>query len=579
MKTAYSYIRFSSHRQADGDSLQRQTELRDNWLARHPQVKLDNTFKLHDLGMSAFHGKNATVGKLRTFLDAIKGGKIAPGSILIVESFDRLSRQGIDEGYDLVKSILKAGVKIVTLSPEREFDTDATKSLSRGALEIQLILERAAEENERRSERVGKARASGRERARSGEVITKQVPAWIKWADKKLSIDRDKAKTIRRMFRMTRQGVTLTSIAKTFNTESVPPLGRAEVGGEKVEWSASLVHHILKNRATIGEYQPYTGKGKDRKPSGETIANYYPAVIDRDEFDAVQLAMRGRKSIGRRERERGVNIFAGLLRSARTGKSLVVRQPEKRAEDSKRPNREASIFPRHAGFGRSAKWVSFPLRSFEKAVLSQLMEVTAADIQADDPIGDRVKLSEARLTELNSLAKKWRAKMDDPDLVDVVAEKLKELEQEKREVTARLNEARQEGAVPMSEAVGQFHTVGQQLDKDNSDENRIRCREALRFVVDSVWCLFMPGKGKRLAAVQVWFKSGAHRDYVIMARPGGASRHGPWPAVWAVRSLADAGLPTIDLRNKKAAEGLERALTKHAEKVMAKLGTPVPLDK
>ena len=88
---------------------------------------------------------------------------------LLVESFDRISRQGIDEGYDLIKGILKAGVRIVTLSPEREFDASATKSLSKGVLEIRLILERAAEESERKSDRVGAAwDADTRRAARPG---------------------------------------------------------------------------------------------------------------------------------------------------------------------------------------------------------------------------------------------------------------------------------------------------------------------------------------------------------------------------------------------------------------------------
>jgi DNA invertase Pin-like site-specific DNA recombinase len=134
---------------------------------------------LRDLGVSAFRGSNAAVGNFRTFLDAVKSGRVREGSVLVVESFDRISRQGIDEGYDLIKGILKAGVRIVTLSPEREFDRDATKSLSRGALEIQLILERAAEESETKSKRVGQARARDRERARRGEVVTSACrPGW-----------------------------------------------------------------------------------------------------------------------------------------------------------------------------------------------------------------------------------------------------------------------------------------------------------------------------------------------------------------------------------------------------------------
>src|SRR5437660_720341 len=156
MKTAFSYVRFSNPEQAAGDSLHRQTERAQDYCRRLGWA-LDDTLTLRDLGVSAFHGMNAAVGNFRVFLDAIKSGRVAPGSVLIVESFDRISRQGIDEGYDLIKSILKAGVKIVTLSPEREFDRDATKSLSKGALEIQLILERAAEESETKSKRVGEA--------------------------------------------------------------------------------------------------------------------------------------------------------------------------------------------------------------------------------------------------------------------------------------------------------------------------------------------------------------------------------------------------------------------------------------
>src|SRR5262249_4375800 len=143
-------------------------------------------------GVSAFKGMNALVGNLGVFLDAVKRGLVPPGSVLICESLDRISRQGIDEGYDLIKRILKAGIVIVRLSPEREFDISATKSLTKGALEIQLILERAAEESETKSERVGDAWREKRRRARAGEtqrptkrmgtgsrVVTHRLPAWV----------------------------------------------------------------------------------------------------------------------------------------------------------------------------------------------------------------------------------------------------------------------------------------------------------------------------------------------------------------------------------------------------------------
>src|SRR5262245_23575302 len=113
--TAYSYIRFSNREQKKGDSLRRQTEQAEAYAARRGWT-LDTSLNLRDLGVSAFRGDNALVGNLGVFLDAIKRGTVKPGSVLIVESFDRLSRQGIDEGYEVVKKILKAGIIIVTLS-------------------------------------------------------------------------------------------------------------------------------------------------------------------------------------------------------------------------------------------------------------------------------------------------------------------------------------------------------------------------------------------------------------------------------------------------------------------------------
>src|SRR5947209_6172576 len=175
--TAYSYIRFSSSAQAEGDSLRRQTERAEDYCRRRGW-RLDTSLTLRDLGESAFRGDNALTGNLGTFLTAVERGNVTPGSVLIVESFDRISRQGIDEGYEVVKRILKSDVRIVNLSPEREFDRDATKSLSRGALEIQLILERAAEESERKSDRIGRAWAEKRKGARAGGGMTERVPGW-----------------------------------------------------------------------------------------------------------------------------------------------------------------------------------------------------------------------------------------------------------------------------------------------------------------------------------------------------------------------------------------------------------------
>src|SRR5262249_51989725 len=133
-RIAYSYIRFSHRKQREGDSLRRQTELAESHCQRRGWT-LDSSLNLHDLGKSSFRGKNALFGNLGLFIKAVETGDVKPGSVLIVESLDRISRQGIVEGFDTIKKILRAGILLVTLSPEREFDESALRSLTKGSLE------------------------------------------------------------------------------------------------------------------------------------------------------------------------------------------------------------------------------------------------------------------------------------------------------------------------------------------------------------------------------------------------------------------------------------------------------------
>src|SRR5437016_5712371 len=219
---AFSYVRFSSRKQEQGDSRRRQTDLAEAYCQRRGWTLSQKSYQ--DLGVSAFRGKNALVGNLGEFLKAVQSEAVPPGSVLIVESLDRISRQGIDEGYDVVKRILKAGIRLVTLAPEREFDASATKSLSKGALEIQLILERAAEESERKSERITAAWAARRKKARRGEdvVVAGPLPSWIEKKGSKLHLIPERAAVVRRIFNLAASGYGRSRIVQTLKAEGVP---------------------------------------------------------------------------------------------------------------------------------------------------------------------------------------------------------------------------------------------------------------------------------------------------------------------------------------------------------------------
>lgn len=119
----YSYTRFSTPEQAQGDSHRRQTEAARRW-AEAKRLTLDERLRLHDLGVSAYRGANAdTDSGLGGFLHACRTGLIAPGSFLLVESLDRISRMTPRRAQRLMDDIVDAGVTVVTLNDGQEYDS------------------------------------------------------------------------------------------------------------------------------------------------------------------------------------------------------------------------------------------------------------------------------------------------------------------------------------------------------------------------------------------------------------------------------------------------------------------------
>jgi DNA invertase Pin-like site-specific DNA recombinase len=126
-KQAYSYIRFSREHQSEGDSLRRQLEATRVYCKRKGLV-LNESLNLRDLGVSAFHGRNAEKGALGRFLQAVQAGSIPAGSALVVEGLDRLSRQNPWATVSLLKELKDFGIEIhltmadMVISPDEQDD-------------------------------------------------------------------------------------------------------------------------------------------------------------------------------------------------------------------------------------------------------------------------------------------------------------------------------------------------------------------------------------------------------------------------------------------------------------------------
>src|SRR5262245_48854726 len=182
---AWSYLRFSHPSQRDGASVDRQDGLRDQWLARHPDVHFDTSLTLRDPACSGFTGEHRTNPDrhaLAMFLKLVEKGRVRPGDYLIIENLDRLSREDIWPALDLVSSLVKAGVRIVQLLPvEQIIDKNS------GPMVVMMVimeLSRGHGESLLKSQRVGDAWRRKREALRrEGRVLTRTLPGWVREVD------------------------------------------------------------------------------------------------------------------------------------------------------------------------------------------------------------------------------------------------------------------------------------------------------------------------------------------------------------------------------------------------------------
>jgi DNA invertase Pin-like site-specific DNA recombinase len=322
----FSYLRFSSPEQARGDSFRRQTEEPEIW-CKERGLELDNSLNLRDLGRSAFRGGNAQFGALRVFLDLVESGRIERGSILLVESLDRLSREAVLDASARLLDLIRAGITVVTLSDGQEYSESRLRADWTPLIMSLLVMARAHEESVLKSQRVGKAWAQKRLKAQeTKQAQTAICPGWMRLSGNPRSgsyeLIPDRVEIVRRIFAETIGGHGRRAIAKRLNAEEVPTWGVGKKRGTR--WHDSYVQKILNNPAAFGVGEPL-GKvaGGDGSVPTTPIAGYYPAAIDEETFYAAQAASKANGTgSGRPGAHR--NSLRGIAKCAACGANMVV---------------------------------------------------------------------------------------------------------------------------------------------------------------------------------------------------------------------------------------------------------------
>jgi DNA invertase Pin-like site-specific DNA recombinase len=320
---AYSYVRFSTPEQAKGHSHQRQTDAAKGWAAANG-VALDEELTLQDKGVSGFTGANRETGALGVFLERAKDGTIPPGSWLLVENLDRISRQVARKAVRTIEDIVEAGVTVVDLSDGgREYSAE---TLDKDPfLFVMMVMKfiRANEESATKGVRVAKAHAARRQKFAGQDKLTKpytlRLPAWIRWDTETASYQliEDRAEWLRWIFEMADDGMGQHTIAAQLNEAKVDTWG---AGGWKAKfWHKSYIRKLLTNKAAIGVFVPHTvrkvdGKRSKERTPQEPILHRFPAAIDRELFERVNARMSATGARGKNANAPVHSIFAGVLK-------------------------------------------------------------------------------------------------------------------------------------------------------------------------------------------------------------------------------------------------------------------------
>ncbi|MNU70744.1 hypothetical protein D3C71_601560 [compost metagenome] len=290
---AYSYVRFSTPEQAKGDSRRRQYKAAIEYADKHDlELVKDSNYAFLDAGVSAYRGGNVNrvSSSLGRFYDYVKEGKIAPGSYLLVESLDRLSREQVTEALPRFLDLLNSGIIVVTFGD----GTVYKKSAETMQLVMSIFhMSRAHSESSVKGQRVSGAWQQKQALARSeGVPLGAACPQWLSFDGEAYRVIVERANVVKRVFELTVQGYGQRAIVKLFNSEGVPVFG-TERRNKSGLWGNSSIAKILANRSVLGEYQPNIWTEGQRRISGEPIKGFYPAVIDDELYYA---ALDGRRS-------------------------------------------------------------------------------------------------------------------------------------------------------------------------------------------------------------------------------------------------------------------------------------------
>ena len=332
MKTKlYSYIRFSSMRQNDGSSYERQIRMAREVAAKY-DLELVNDYQ--DLGVSAFKGANSKTGALSRFLDAI-GRSVPVGSWLFIENLDRLSRADIVSAQELFLSIIRRGITIVTGMDNKIYSLDTVTANPMDLMFSILLFIRGNEESQTKRNRTNSSALikikAHQENPQNPAVAIEEIGKNMWWTDTTSGYVLPHPvffPIVQEVVELRRNGRSTAEILDHLNATYTPPPAASHK--RHSNWSRAMIERLFHTRALIGIKEISVDGVKYE------LKDYYPRVLDDAEFYHLKKSIGVRAcNYGDKEEVKPIPLLSGvgLLKCEHCGSAMV-----KVKGTNKRPN-------------------------------------------------------------------------------------------------------------------------------------------------------------------------------------------------------------------------------------------------
>ncbi|WP_375750001.1 recombinase family protein [Vibrio sp. HN007] len=234
------------------------------------------------------------MGKLGMFLHAVEEGKVASGSVLVIESLDQFRCESVSSAMELLNRLIQNDITIVTTSDGNTYDRTEMNERPGLMLYALTVMDRAFQESMTKRTRFASSlrhKIREHEEGKPTKFFTK-VPHWISSTENGFVLNQN-AKTIRIIVEMYLAQKGIKSIVR-----ELAELGIKSPTGKEI-WAVSTIRSILKNPALFGlkKFTIHSTNHRVADQSNYEIDDFYPPLIAQAEFIAIQgIAPRNSKN-------------------------------------------------------------------------------------------------------------------------------------------------------------------------------------------------------------------------------------------------------------------------------------------